>query len=112
MPPQGKKKSSEMENLKPRIIRDGLIDEMLISMALLRNQLNADPKVQKKEQNYIIRLENTINLFKIRRDELIGLERAIDVLPNDAEKQKEELRVQAREIRDQIMSKYDDVMGS
>ena len=97
--------------LVPRIIRDGVIDEMLISIAILKKNMAREPLLLKDEPDIISRMEDAIDEIKSLRVRLITLEDSISALPPSASSELESLRSQARDLRGRAFTIYEDVMG-
>ncbi len=104
------------KGLTPRIIRDGIVDEMLVSLGLLQHDLAFDQErgTGTTPKTYFAKLKECIQTLKTCRNELVSIEAQIEqmqlsVTPDAA--QLEYLRDQARRIRENVFRRYEEVMA-
>lgn len=96
--------------MKPRIIRDGVVDEMLLSLAELRTNLIADKKAKKREEVYLKKLDVSLAMINHLREELITIEAQLDGV--SADETKVVLRKQASDLREQIYRYYENTIAA
>lgn len=105
-------KPNKGPGLKPRIIRDGVAEEMLLSLAQLEKSILSDEEACKLEKEFLAKLDAAFRTIRELRDKLVPLERSLDLIPPDGRERAKPLRVKARALRDKIYEIYEDAISS